>query len=161
MSPTQLTENASLLATFHVRQALCALDASAVQEVVRFRSPTPIRHAPPEILGVINLRGNILPVIDARIKFGLCNVPFTIDSCIIVIGIGEGKEPLLVGVLVDSVREVIDIPGDAIQPSPGIGAFYNNELVVGMGSTGGDFAMILNPDKVFAAEELAALAAAS
>jgi purine-binding chemotaxis protein CheW len=66
-----------------------------------------------------------------------------------------------VGVLVDSVREVIDIPDEAIQPSPGIGAFYNNELVVGMGNTGGDFAMILDPDKVFAAEELAVLTAAS
>jgi purine-binding chemotaxis protein CheW len=147
--------------TFTLDSALFAIGVSKVLEILEIKPIVKVPMSPAFMRGVINLRGNILPVIDARIKFGLCDVPFTIDSCIIVIGIGEGKEPLLVGVLVDSVREVIDIPGDAIQPSPGIGAFYNNELVVGMGSTGGDFAMILNPDKVFAAEELAALAAAS
>jgi purine-binding chemotaxis protein CheW len=147
--------------TFTLDSALFAIGVSKVLEILEIKPIVKVPMSPAFMRGVINLRGNILPVIDARIKFGMSDAPFTIDSCIIVIGIGEGKEPLLVGVLVDSVREVIDIPNEAIQPSPGIGAFYNNELVVGMGSTGGDFAMILDPDKVFAAEELAALAAAS
>jgi chemotaxis signal transduction protein len=91
----------------------------------------------------------------------MANTPFTIDSCIIVIGIGTGKDPLLVGVLVDSVQEVIEIRETDIQPSTGIGAFCNSELILGMGNTGDDFAMILDPDKVFAADELIILATAS
>lgn len=147
--------------TFTLDSALFAVGVSKVLEILEIKPIVKVPMSPAFMRGVINLRGNILPVIDARIKFGMRDAPFTIDSCIIVIGIGEGKEPLLVGVLVDSVKEVIDIPDETIQPSPGIGAFYNNELVVGMGSTGGDFAMILDPDKVFAAEELVVLAAAS
>jgi len=147
--------------TFTLDSALFAVGVSKVLEILEIKPIVKVPMSPAFMRGVINLRGNILPVIDARIKFGMPDAPFTIDSCIIVIGIGEGKDPLLVGVLVDSVREVIDIPDEAIQPSPGIGAFYNNELVVGMGNTGGDFAMILDPDKVFAAEELAILTAAS
>jgi chemotaxis signal transduction protein len=77
------------------------------------------------------------------------------------VGVGTGKEPLLVGVLVDSVKEVIELPDTAIQSSPGIGAFCNNELIVGMGNTIDGFAMILDPDKVFAADELIILAAAN
>jgi purine-binding chemotaxis protein CheW len=117
--------------------------------------------SPAFMRGVVNLRGNILPVIDARIKFGIPDAPFTVDSCIIVVGVGSGNEPLLVGVLVDSVKEVIEIPDTAIQPSPGIGAFCNNELIVGMGNTANGFAMILDADKVFAADELVLLTTAN
>jgi purine-binding chemotaxis protein CheW len=155
-----ILQQADSYLTFTLDSALFAVGVSKVLEILEIKPIVKVPMSPAFMRGVINLRGNILPVIDARIKFGMQDAPFTIDSCIIVIGIGEGKEPLLVGVLVDSVREVIDIPDASIQPSPGIGAFYNNELVVGMGNTGGDFAMILNPDKVFAAEELAVLAAA-
>jgi purine-binding chemotaxis protein CheW len=91
----------------------------------------------------------------------MANAPFTIDSCIIVIGIGAGKDPLLAGVLVDSVREVIEIWAADIQPAAGIGVFCNSELILGMGSTSDDFALILDPDKVFGADELIILAAAS
>lgn len=147
--------------TFTLDSALFAIGVSKVLEILEIKPIAKVPMSPAFMRGVINLRGNILPVIDARIKFGMPETPFTIDSCIIVIGIGTGKDTLLVGVLVDSVKEVIDIPDTAIQPSPGIGAFYNNELVTGMGNTGGDFAMVLDPDKVFAAEELVALAALS
>src|SRR3954469_3181636 len=107
--------------TFTLDSALFAIGVSKVLEILEIKPIVKVPMSPAFMRGVINLRGNILPVIDARIKFGMPDAPFTIDSCIIVIGIGEGKEPLLVGVLVDSVREVIDIPDEAIQPSPGIG----------------------------------------
>jgi purine-binding chemotaxis protein CheW len=147
--------------TFTLDSGLFAIEVTRVLEILEIKPIVKVPMSPPFMRGVINLRGNILPVIDARNKFGMSDTAFTIDSCIIVVGIGAGKEPLLVGILVDSVREVIDIPETAIQPSPAIGAFYNNELVIGMGNTGGDLAMILDPDKVFAAEELAALAASN
>jgi purine-binding chemotaxis protein CheW len=147
--------------TFTLDKELFALPVSKVLEILEIIPIVKVPLSPSFMRGVINLRGNILPVIDARIKFGIPVAPFTIDSCIIVVGVGTGKEPLLVGVLVDSVKEVIEIPDTAIQPSPGIGAFCNNELIFGMGNTGNGFAMILDPDKVFAADELILLAAAN
>jgi purine-binding chemotaxis protein CheW len=147
--------------TFTLDKELFALPVSKVLEILEIIPIVKVPLSPSFMRGVINLRGNILPVIDARIKFGIPDAPFTIDSCIIVVGVGTGNEPLLVGVLVDSVKEVIEIPDAAIQPSPGIGAFCNNELILGMGNTGNGFAMILDPDKVFAADELVLLTTAN
>lgn len=146
--------------TFTLDRELFALPVSKVLEILEISPIVKVPLSPAYMRGVINLRGNILPVIDARNKFGMPDAPFTIHSCIVVVGIGTGKDPLLVGVLVDSVKEVIGIPETAIQPSTGIGAFCNNDLVAGMGKTGDEFAMILDPDKVFAADELIVLAAA-
>lgn len=145
--------------TFTLDKELFALPVDKVLEILEIIPIVKVPMSPAFMRGVINLRGNILPVIDVRIKFGRADAPFTIDSCIIVVGIGGGKDPLLVGVLVDSVKEVIELPASAIQPSSGIGAFCNNDLIIGMGNTSDGFAMILDPDKVFAADELISLAA--
>jgi len=156
-----LLQQADSYLTFTLDKELFAISVSKVLEILEIKPIVKVPMSPSFMRGVINLRGNILPVIDARIKFCMANASFTIDSCIIVIGIGTGKDPLLVGVLVDSVREVIEIRETDIQPSTGIGAFCNSELILGMGDTGDDFAMILDPDKVFAADELIILATAS
>jgi len=156
-----LPQQADSYLTFTLDAALFAVNVTRVLEILEIKPLVKVPMSPAFMRGVINLRGNILPVIDARIKFGMADAPFTIDSCIIVMGIGAGKDPMLVGVLVDSVREVIELREEDIQPSAGIGAFCNSELVVGMGNTGDNFAMILDPDKVFAADELVILAAAS
>lgn len=156
-----LMQQADPYLTFTLDAALFAVSVTRVLEILEIKPIVKVPMSPSFMRGVINLRGNILPVIDARIKFGMADAPFTIDSCIIVMGMGAGKEPLLVGVLVDSVREVIEIREADIQPSTGIGAFCNSELIVGMANTGDNFAMILDPDKVFAADELIILAAAS
>lgn len=158
MNPIQ---QAGSYLTFTLDKELFAINVSRVLEILEIKPVVKVPLSPSFMRGVINLRGNILPVIDARIKFGMMDTPFTIDSCIIVMSIGSGKEPLLAGVLVDSVREVIELGDAAIQPSTGIGTFCNNELIVGIGNTGDHFAMILDPDKVFAADELMLLAAAS
>jgi len=158
MNPLQRADS---YLTFTLDKELFAVSVTRVLEILEIRPIVKVPMSPAFMRGVINLRGNILPVIDARIKFNMTDAPFTIDSCIVVMGIGAGKDPLLVGVLVDSVREVIALREADIQPSTGIGAFCNSELIAGMGNTGDNFAMILEPDKVFAADELIILAAAS
>jgi chemotaxis signal transduction protein len=146
--------------TFTLDKELFALPVNRVLEILEIKPIVKVPLSPSFMRGVINLRGNILPVIDARNKFGMQEAPFTIDSCIIVVGIGADKDPLLVGVLVDSVKEVIELSETAIQPSTGIGTFCHNNLITGLGKAGDVFAMILDPDKVFAADELIVLAAA-
>lgn len=156
-----ILQQADSYLTFTLDATLFAVNVTRVLEILEIKPIVKVPLSPSFMRGVINLRGNILPVIDARIKFGITDTPFTIDSCIIVMSIGAGKDPLLVGVLVDSVQEVIELREADIQPSTGIDAFCNSELIVGMGNTGDNVAMILEPDKVFATDELIILAAAS
>lgn len=105
MSPTSTLASPSLIATFRVRNTLCALDASTVQEVIRFRVPTPIRHAPPEILGVINLRGKIVSLLDLGLMLGFEKaVPGPESRIFIVEDRGE-----FLGLLADSVAGAMEM----------------------------------------------------
>jgi purine-binding chemotaxis protein CheW len=97
-----------LLATFFVRDALCALDASGVQEVIRVESVTPVRHAPEEVAGVMNLRGKIVTLLDLGIVLGLDKTTVTRESRVFIL---EDRNEFL-GVLVDRADEVVQVePG--------------------------------------------------
>jgi purine-binding chemotaxis protein CheW len=107
MAETQIETigQAALLATFFVGDALCALDASAVQEVIRVESVTGVRHAPPEVVGVMNLRGKIVTLLDPGIILGLGKTVPTRDSRVFII---EDRNEFL-GVLVDRAGEVVEV----------------------------------------------------
>jgi purine-binding chemotaxis protein CheW len=115
---------------------------------------TKVPHAPDFLKGVVNLRGGVLPVIDARIKFGLESVNFTVDTCILVLSIDINDETVTVGALVDSVSEVFEMAEKHIQPSPTIGAKYRADFIKGMIKEKDQFMMLLNIDKVFSSNEL-------
>src|SRR5258705_9519301 len=108
-----IEETASFL-TFTLDNEFFAINVSKVLEILEVKPITKVPKAPPFMKGVINLRGNILPVIDTRNKFCMPQADFTIDTCIIVLNINTGVELLLVGALVDSVQKVIDIPIESI-----------------------------------------------
>ena len=103
-----------LLATFFIRDAHCALDAAGVQEVIRLGPVTSVRHAPDEILGIVNLRGRIVTILDVGLKLGFAPVP-TGPDCRVVI-IEDRKE--FIGLLVDRVGEVVEIEGARLEPPP-------------------------------------------
>lgn len=107
MVETQIESNSQtlLLTTFFVRDALCALDAAEVQEVIRVESVTPVRHAPDEVTGVINLRGKIVTLLDLGLILGFGKSAVTRESRVFII---EDRNEFL-GVLVDRVSEVIEI----------------------------------------------------
>ncbi len=116
MTPTFTTQAGQtiLLATFFVRDALCALDASSVQEVIRLGPVTPVRHARGEVLGVVNLRGRIVTIIDLGMRLGFApSVPGPDSRIFIVEDRGE-----FIGILVDRVDEVVEIESDRWQPPP-------------------------------------------
>ena len=156
-----MTYNTDSYLTFKLDNELFAINVSKVLEILEVKPITKIPKSPSFMKGVINLRGNILPVIDTREKFCLSNKDFTIDTCIIVLNINSGTEPLLVGAVVDSVQKVIDIPAEVIQPSMTMGAFYREEFINGIGKVDDEFVMILNIDKVFSAEEIAVMEVAN
>src|SRR5687767_4509396 len=136
--------------TFKLDNELFAITVSKVLEILEIQPITKVPKSPSFMKGVINLRGNILPVIDTRIKFSIPETSHTIDTCIVVLSIDTDKEPLLVGAVVDSVQKVIDIPEQAIQPSANLGAFYREDFISGVAKVDDTFIMILEADKVFA-----------
>jgi len=143
--------------TFKLEQELFAINVGKVLEILEMKPITRIPGAPEHMCGVINLRGNILPVIDTNAKFSMQPAQFTIDTCIIVLSVQTEKEPVLVGAIVDAVQKVIDIPAEQILPPVTMGVVYREDFVAGIGRVDDDFIMVLNIDKVFAIEDTAIL----
>ncbi|MCX6271084.1 MAG: chemotaxis protein CheW [Bacteroidetes bacterium] len=140
--------------SFRVGKELFAAEVGKVLHILELMRITAVPHSPPDMLGVINLRGSVLPVMDSRIRFGIETQPFTRYTCIIVMEIILDNEPLRIGVLVDSVQEVIEIDLREIQPPPNIGSKFKAEYIKGMIRHGDEFIMLLDVDKVFTTDEL-------
>lgn len=111
---------------------------------------TPVPLAPEYMVGVINLRGSVLPLIDTRIKFGLGATQVTINTCILVLDITSEGESVFVGALVDSVQEVLELSDDNILPPPTLGSKYKADFITGLARNNEKFVMIMDMDKVFA-----------
>ncbi len=131
-----------------------AVDVAKAREVLDDINITDVPQTPDYMLGVINLRGSVVPVIDMRRKFGMEAVEYTVDTCIIVLEVNVDGESVVVGALVDSVNEVLDINPDQIEPPPRLGTKLNTEFIQGMGTCNNEFVIILEIDKVFSVDEL-------
>ncbi|HEX2920468.1 MAG TPA: chemotaxis protein CheW [Bacteroidales bacterium] len=140
--------------SFKLSEEVFAINVQGVINILELSKITKIPKAPDYMVGVINLRGTVLPVIDLRKKFGLDEKAVTVDTSIIVVNINLNGEEVLVGVMVDSVKEVLELKNSEIAPSPTIGTKYNTSFIDGMWRTNDKFIMILNINKVFASEEV-------
>lgn len=136
-----------------------------VREIIGLITITPLPQTPDYVKGVMNLRGRIIPVIDLRAKFGLETVEATKETCVIVMeggeGGGSGTDGLVMGVVVDSVREVQDIGRDSIEPAPAFGASVPLDYIHGMGKVKDKVVILLNIAKVLSTSEREALADAA
>ena len=104
--------------------------------------------------GVINLRGNVVPVIDLRYKLGMGAIQQSVDTCIVIVEIMLGDEISYIGALADSVKEVIALEPGQISPPPKLGINIDNQFIKGMGKQDDKFLMILDIDKVLTANEI-------
>lgn len=127
-----------------------------VREIIGIMDITAIPQVAPEVRGVINLRGKVIPVIDLRIKFGMEPAEYTDQTCVIVVDVGT-----LVGVIVDTVQEVLDIQADQIDPPPPLGAAVTATFILGMGKVKDDVKILLDIDRVLGGDELAGLVEAA
>jgi purine-binding chemotaxis protein CheW len=159
MSVTGITETTQYL-TFKLNEEIFALDISKVKEVLDFTEITKIPQTPEFMKGVINLRGGVVPVVDMRLKFGMSETVRTVNTCIIIVEVTIGGEAMVLGALVDSVQEVMDLEPGQIEPAPRIGTRLRTEFIRGMGKRENHFIMILDIDKVFSADELATVESA-
>jgi len=140
--------------SFKLGEEVFALNVLKVLNILEMSPITKVPKSHDYMKGVINLRGNVLPVVDLRIKFGLKENDFTVDTSIIVLSISRKNEETMVGVLVDAVKEVLEFSDAEIVESPSIGTKYNSGFISGMKRRDDSFIMILNIDKVFSTEEI-------
>jgi len=143
--------------TFLLSDELYALEVSKVKEVLEFQNITRVPKTPEFMRGVINVRGGIVPVIDLRLKFNLPVKEQTVDTCIIVMDISLNDEKITVGMIADSVLEVIEILSEEIDPTPKIGTKLDTDFIEGIGKRGDRFVIILQIDKVLTAEEISTM----
>jgi len=115
-----VTSEAGQYLTFKLGDEVFALDISKVREVLDFTTVTRVPQTPDFMLGVINLRGSVVPVVDMRLKFGMSATEATVNTCIIIVEIDIDEETTVLGALADSVREVMEMEPDQIEPPPRI-----------------------------------------
>lgn len=141
--------------TFRLDREVFALEISKVREVLDFTNITKVPQTPDFMLGVINLRGSVVPVVDMRLKFGMSATETTVNTCIVIVEIELDGEKTILGALADSVQEVIDLEADQIEPPPRIGTRLKTQFIKGMGKRDSTFIIILDIDKIFSVDELA------
>jgi purine-binding chemotaxis protein CheW len=128
-----------------------------VQEIKGYSATTPIPNTPPYIKGVMNLRGTIIPVVDLRAKFAMTEAEYTRFTVIIVVMIGTK----VVGLVVDAVSDVLNIPLGDIQAAPDFGGQVNTRFINGMAKAGDKLIVLLDIDKVLGIDDLVALGSAN
>jgi purine-binding chemotaxis protein CheW len=143
--------------TFKLDSDLFAVDVGKSREVLDFADVTRVPQTPDYMLGVINLRGSVVPVINLRRKFGMQEAEQTVDTCIIVMEIDVNDDKVVIGIVADAVQEVLDLDDSQIEPPPRLGTRLNTEFIKGMGSMDDQFVILLDIDRVFTADELAVI----
>jgi purine-binding chemotaxis protein CheW len=143
--------------TFTLAEETFAIEIVKVREVIDYVHLTRVPRMPVFLRGVINLRGSVVPVIDLRLILSMPAVEKTVDTCIIIAEVNMDGEPLHLGMLADSVQEVIDIDPSQIDPPPKLGSMLNTDFIRGMGKRGEGFFIILNIDQVLSTDEMAGI----
>lgn len=140
--------------TFKLDDGIYGIDILLVREILDYKKITKVPRSLDFMLGVINLRGNVVPVIDLKLKLNIGKTDTTVDTCIIITEVAVEEEMTVIGALADSVYEVMDIKSSNIEEAPKIGLNINNKFIKGMAKKDNDFVIILDVEKVFSDEEL-------
>jgi purine-binding chemotaxis protein CheW len=156
MTATAIAEAVQVL-TFKLGGEVYALDIAKVREVLDFTTATKVPRTPDFMRGVINLRGSVVPVVDLRLKFGMSATEKTVNTCVIITEVTVDGDAVVLGCLADSVQEVLNLEPGSISPAPKIGTALQTQFIAGMGQRDERFIIILDIDKIFSADELAAV----
>ncbi len=148
-------ESSNAYLTFKLGEEEFGAHVSQVLNILEMTKITGVPKTPDFMKGVINLRGSVLPVIDARIKFGLPETEYTTNTCIIVMDLDLDGDTVHIGAIVDEVLSVIEIEENQIEPPPSLGNQYKSEFIQGMAKVEENFVMLLDMQKVLSSKEMA------
>ena len=135
------------------------VDITAVREIIAYVVPTHIPMMPTFVVGVINLRGQVVPIIDIARRFGRPATAIHKRSCITIVDLQEGESRQRLGVIVDAVNEVLEFSGEQIEPAPQFGAGLRTDFIRGMAKVANQFIVLLEMERVLSLDEMAELAA--
>jgi len=144
--------------TFRLVDEEYGLEILKVREIIGMMAITSLPKTPHFVRGVINLRGKVIPVIDLRTKFGMGVAAETAETCIIVVDVSSAIGAIQIGILVDSVSEVLDIAGEDIEDPPAFGTNVDTAFILGMAKSKGAVKILLNIEKVLSSAELESVA---
>lgn len=147
--------------TFTLGDEMFAISILAIREIIEYGSLTEVPMTPPFIRGVINLRGAVVPVIDLAVRFGRKPREISRRTCIVIIEVETEKGYQEMGIVVDAVSEVLEIPATEIEPPPEFGTRIRNDFIAGMGKVNGSFVVLLDVTRVLSLEEVAVVTAMS
>lgn len=156
LDPFQAEKEGKYL-TFQLAEEGYGIGILKVREIIGMLPVTPVPQTPGFLKGVINLRGQVIPVVDLRLKFGLMEEEYTERTSIIVVEVKGQSNNIPIGIVVDTVSEVINIQAQEIEPAPTFGSSIDTNFILGMAKTEGGVKILLNIDQVLSAEELGAL----
>jgi len=145
--------------TFALGSEEYGLEILKVREIIGYMEITAVPQTPSYVKGVINLRGQVIPVIDLRAKFGMETAQITEETCIIVVEIHQDGRKFSTGIVVDHVQEVLDIDGENIEESPQFDSTVNTDFILGMGKVGESVKILLDIDKVLGGTNISGFAA--
>lgn len=145
-----LTTDGSQYLTFQLGEELYGVDILCVQEIKGYTTVTKIPNTPSHIKGVLNLRGTIVPIVELRTKFSMPTIDYTMFTVIVVVVVRDR----IMGLVVDSVSDVLNIDQKDIQPPPQFGAKVDVSVLTGIGKSGEKLVALLNIDRLLTESEM-------
>jgi purine-binding chemotaxis protein CheW len=155
--PAQAADDHAQYLTFMLGGEVFAIGILAVKEIIEYGGLTSVPMMPECVRGVINLRGAVVPVMDLSARFGRAPTGITKRTCIVIVEVHAEDEDQVVGVMVDAVNAVLEIPASEIEPAPSFGAKIRTDFIEGMGKVNGKFVILLNVHNVLSSDEIGAL----
>jgi len=141
--------------TFTLAKEEYGISILKIKEIIGMMPITSVPQTPDYVKGVINLRGKVIPVVDLRGRFGMEEIDYTERTCIIVVEIRSENGMIMIGIVVDSVSEVLNIKKEDIEATPTFGARLNTEYILGMAKMEGGVKILLDIDRVLGSEDIA------
>ena len=154
---TSMTEKQGKYLTFSLAEEEYGIGILKVKEIIGMMSITSVPRTPAFVRGVINLRGKVIPVMDLRLKFDMEEMDYTDRTCIIVVEISGQSETVQIGIVVDSVSEVLNIKAEDIEDAPTFGTTLDTDYILGMAKVGKGIKILLDIDRVLNKEDLFSL----
>jgi purine-binding chemotaxis protein CheW len=156
-----LTDREGKYLTFSLAEEEYGIGILKIKEIIGMMPITSVPRTPDYVRGVINLRGKVIPVIDLRLRFSIAEMAYTDRTCIVVVEIGCQAVDMVIGIVVDSVSEVLNIKKEDIEDTPAFGTSLDTEYILGMAKVEGGVKILLDIDMVLSSEQMAYLQKAS
>lgn len=147
--------------TFNLANEQYGIGILKVREIIGLMAVTPVPKTPSFVKGVINLRGQVIPVIDLRLKFGMAEIDYTDRTSIIVVEVSSQGRNIPMGIVVDSVSEVVNIKAEDIEDTPAFGAKLDTDYILGMAKLAGRVNILLDINRVLSSEEMTVISTVS